>query len=143
MRAARRARAVIIHGGLLIGFAIPYCASPRLALSAHLTTLQSGLFLVAIALLWPRMGIGSASAKPIAHAVWLSCYALCIGQFVAALWGGSAVLPIAAAGRRAEPYVESIADGLIVGGSLVLTAACVAMLVSWGRSRIAAHSANH
>jgi hydroxylaminobenzene mutase len=46
--------------GLLNGFAIPASRSPRISLSAHLTGVQSGAFLLGLGLLWPRLGIATA-----------------------------------------------------------------------------------
>jgi hydroxylaminobenzene mutase len=40
---------LLFLAGLLTGLAIPVCRSPRLGLSAHLTGVQSGTFLLALA----------------------------------------------------------------------------------------------
>lgn len=49
--------------GLLIGAAIPKFTSPRLALSAHLTAVQSGTALLAIGWFWPQLTQGIPMLK--------------------------------------------------------------------------------
>lgn len=124
---------VLFTLGLLFGFAIPFCASPRLGLSAHLTMVQSGMFLIGVGLLWPRMGLAGVASRVLSQAVSLSLFALSLGQVLAAVWGGSSVLPIAAAGRRAAPVEEAIAGALIVGGSIGVAMTCLALVFLWRR----------
>src|SRR5262245_9526620 len=55
------ARQLCFHGvlllalGLLSGFSVPFVATPRIGLSAHLAGVQSGMLLVILGLLWPRL----------------------------------------------------------------------------------------
>ena len=41
------------------GFAIPYLAAPRLALSAHTLSALQAVLLLALGLVWPRLNLGS------------------------------------------------------------------------------------
>jgi hydroxylaminobenzene mutase len=111
--------------GLLIGAAIPKFTSPRLALSAHLTAVQSGTALLAIGWFWPQLVKGNAYADLLGHALWISFWMLSAGLTLAAAWGASKVLPIAGAGYAATPLRERVAAG-------VISVASVAMILTLG-----------
>lgn len=57
--------------GLLNGLAIPHLRSPRLGLSAHLTGVQSGTFLLAAGLLWARLAISEPWNAILGHVLWI------------------------------------------------------------------------
>src|ERR1700679_2449650 len=84
--------------GLLTGFAIPVCRSPRLGLSAHLTGVQSGTFMIALGLLWPRLTIAPAWGGLLAHGTWASLYMVWLSLLLAAIFGAGRGLPIAGQG---------------------------------------------
>lgn len=114
--------------GLLIGLAIPKFTSPRLALSAHVTALQSGTTLLALGWFWPQLTLGSALADLLGHALVVSFWMLCIGLALAAAWGANKVLPIAGAGYGATPVRERVTSGIIAIASVVMTLALGALL---------------
>lgn len=116
--------------GLLTGFAIPAARSPRLGLSAHLAGVQSGTFLIAIGLLWPRLDLGAWGA-PVGHALWLSLCAIWLSLLLAALFGAGRGLPIAGQGITTTRGKQAIVSVLLIGGSLVSTLAVAAMLIGW------------
>lgn len=116
--------------GLLTGFAIPAARSPRIGLSAHLTGTQSGTFLVAAGLLWPKLELGSWSA-PVGLALWLSLYAIWLSLVLAALFGAGRGLPIAGQGITTTKGRQAIVSVLLIGGSLVSALAVAAMLIGW------------
>ena len=70
--------------GLALGFFLKSCPNPRAALSAHLNAVQSGTFLIALALLWPKLAIWTRLAAPIGHATWIAFWALEVGMVIAA-----------------------------------------------------------
>jgi (hydroxyamino)benzene mutase len=115
--------------GLLIGAAIPKFTSPRLALSAHLTAVQSGTALLAIGWFWPQLAKGNAYADLLGHALWISFWMLSAGLTLAAAWGASKVLPIAGAGYAATPLRERVAAGVISVASVAMILALGALLV--------------
>ena len=49
---------LLILASLLLGAAIPLFASPRLALSTHLTGIQGGMLLMVLGLLWRKVELG-------------------------------------------------------------------------------------
>ena len=116
--------------GLLTGFAIPAARSPRLGLSAHLTGVQSGTFLIAMGLLWPHLDLGGWS-DVIAHALWLSLYALWISLVLAAVFGAGHGLPIAGQGITTTRGRQVVVSTLLIGGSIVSAVAVAAILVTW------------
>jgi hydroxylaminobenzene mutase len=70
--------------GLAIGFILKALPNPRAALSAHLNAVQSGTFLIALALLWSKLTIWSQVAGPLGHAIWMAFWAVEIGMVIAA-----------------------------------------------------------
>ena len=116
--------------GLLTGFAIPAARSPRIGLSAHLTGVQSGTFLIAVGSLWPKLDLGSWSA-PVGHALWLSLYAIWLSLLLAALFGAGRGLPMAGQGMTTTKGKQAIVSVLLIGGSLVSALAVAAMLIGW------------
>lgn len=115
--------------GLFIGAAIPKFTNPRLGLSAHLTAVQSGTALMAIAWFWAELNDGNDFATLIGHALWSSFWLLAIGQVLAAAWGASKALPMAGAGYSATAAKEAITWILVYGSSVVLMIALTVLLV--------------
>ncbi len=120
--------------GLLIGAAIPKFTSPRLALSAHLTAVQSGTALLAIGWFWPQRTHGNAYATILGQALWISFWALSAGLTLAAAWGASRVLPIAGAGYAATSLKERVAAFVISAASVSLILVLGALLAMSGMS---------
>lgn len=117
--------------GLFNGVLIPVGRSPRLGLSAHLTAVQSGTFLIAIGLFWPQMHLAPSWSAIIAHAMWISIYAIWISLLLAGLFGAGRGLPIAGQGIETTPIKQTIVSILLIGGSLGALVAVAAALVGW------------
>ena len=111
-----RAGVVLFLLGLLNGFAIPLGRSPRLGLSAHLTAVQSGTFLIAISLLWLHIDLPAGLAEPIANALWASLYMLWLALCLAGLFGAGYGLPIAGSGMVAKPAQQAIVSIFLIAG---------------------------
>ena len=116
--------------GLLTGFAIPALRSPRIGLSAHLTGVQSGTFLIACGLLWPRLSLGRWDGA-VGHTLWLSLYAVWLSLVLAGLFGAGRGLPIAGQGITTTTAKQAVVSVLLIGGSLAVLVAVAAMLVGW------------
>jgi hydroxylaminobenzene mutase len=116
--------------GLLTGFVIPMARSPRIGLSAHLTGVQSGTFLIAAGLLWPKLALGRWGDL-VGHALWMSLYAIWLSLVLAALWGAGRGLAIAGQGITTTKGKQSIVSLLLIGGSLASAVAVAAMLAMW------------
>jgi hydroxylaminobenzene mutase len=115
---------------LLIGFAIPVLANPRMGVEMHVTGLQSGMALWALGLMWQRVALPAGAERLAQILAVAGLYAIFISLLLAALWGTSRATPIAGAGHQASPLREAVVTVLLAGGSLA-TAAAVA-LVLWG-----------
>ena len=116
--------------GLLTGLAIPALRSPRIGLSAHLTGVQSGTFLIACGLLWPRLSLGSWSGA-VGHTLWVSLYAVWLSLLLAGFFGAGRGLPIAGQGITTTAMKQGVVSVLLIGGSLAVLVAVAAMLVGW------------
>jgi hydroxylaminobenzene mutase len=117
--------------GLINGFLIPVGRSPRLGLSAHLTGVQSGTFLIAVGLFWPQMHLAPAWSMPLAHATWISLYAVWFSLLLAGLFGAGRGLPIAGQGIETTRAKQTFVSILLIGGSLGIALAIAAMLIGW------------
>jgi (hydroxyamino)benzene mutase len=113
----------------LEGFAVPHLAVPSLGRSVHTLSAFSGVILVALGLLWPRLNLGTAASW---IAFWLfiySTFATLAGFVMAAVWGaGSSIIPLAAGTARGTDFQEaainvvmySAAPGVLVSLALIL-----------------------
>lgn len=117
--------------GLLNGFVIPVSRSPRLGLSAHLTGVQSGTFLIALGLFWPQLHLAPAWSAILAHATWISLYAVWLSLLLAGLFGAGRGLPIAGQGITTTPAKQMLVTVLLASGSLGILAAVGAALAGW------------
>ena len=117
--------------GLLNGFAIPRLRSPRLGLSAHLTGVQSGTFLIAVGLLWPKLALAPMWAGGLANTLWVSLYVLWLSLLLAGVFGAGHGLPIAGQGMTTSALKQRSVTLLLALGSLGCTGAVIAVLVLW------------
>src|SRR5262245_29799670 len=89
------------------GFAVPYFAAPNLGRSVHTLSGFTGVLLVALGLVWPRLKLASMPSR---LAFWLLIYsslATIAGFVISALLGaGGSIMPIAAAGARGSDAQE-------------------------------------
>lgn len=121
---------VLFLFGLLNGFAIPRLRSPRLGLSAHLTAVQSGMFLVVMGLLWPRIDPGSWSGA-LALLLIGGAFLLWLGILLSAILGTGEALPIAGQGHTGSQASRAIVATLLALGSIGLVAGTGGVLVAW------------
>jgi hydroxylaminobenzene mutase len=117
--------------GLMTGVAIPAVRGPRIALSAHVAAIESGLVLIALGLLGGHLALSPGWAAAIGHGMWISLYVLWIGLLAGAVFGTGRTLPLAGAGLRAEAWQEATAFALIGLGSIGSAAATAALLWQW------------
>jgi hydroxylaminobenzene mutase len=117
--------------GLLGGFAIPRLRSPRLGLSAHLTALQGGTFLIAVGLMWPRLTLGDMMSGLLANGLWVSIDLVWLSLLLAGVFGAGQGLSIAGQGMVTTAGRQRLVTLLLALGSLGCVAALAAMLVLW------------
>ncbi len=116
--------------GLLNGLLIPLGRSPRLMLSAHLTGVQSGTFLIAAGLLWPHIGFPANLSNSFGHLLWASLYALWLALLLAGLLGAGKGLPIAGGGIETRPPYQA-AVTVLLGASICGTVVATGAAVFW------------
>ena len=117
--------------GLATGFAIPAFRSSRIGLSAHLTGVQSGTFLIALGLMWPKIALWPSMSNLIGHAIWISLYMIYGSLVLAAAFGAGKDLPIAGGGISTTRAKQIAVTALMGSGSLAVLAAIAAVLIGW------------
>lgn len=122
---------LLFFAGLVAGFAVPACRSPRIGLSAHLAGVQSGTFLVAMGILWPHLALAPALSAAVGDALWISLYALFASLVLAAAFGAGRGLPIAGGGFTTTAGRQLAVSVLLIGGSLGTVAAVATLLLAW------------
>jgi hydroxylaminobenzene mutase len=114
--------AILFFLGLISGFAIPAMTNPRMGLSGHLEGVMNGTFLIVAGLAWSRLLLPDWLAR-------LALWSLIYGTFanwlfvtLAAIFGTSAMTPIASVDHTGSPWQESLVlFGLLsVGATMVI-----------------------
>ncbi|HAD15583.1 MAG TPA: hypothetical protein DCF81_01585 [Erythrobacter sp.] len=120
-----KAGVLLFTTGLFLGFILAKMRNPRLGLSAHLTTVQTGAILIALALFWQYLEVPAAWTAFLIYAVIVSSYVLTAGIALSGIFGASKALPIAGAGHSASKSRETIVALLIYSSSLVMALAFI------------------
>ncbi|KLD66136.1 hydroxylaminobenzene mutase [Dyella japonica DSM 16301] len=115
---------------LLVAFAIPVLANPRMGVAVHVAGLQSGMTLWAMGLMWQHLVLSEVAQRTAQFTATAGLYAIFASILLAAVWGASRALPIAGAGHQASRLREMAVTALIAGGSVAITVAV--LIVLWG-----------
>ncbi len=111
--------AVLFLLGLMQGGLIPYFLNTRMALSAHLAAVQSGMALMIVGLIWQLVDL-SDKAKRLALIFNIAgMYLVWLAITIAAIVGASKVLPIAGAGYSASASWEMVVEVIVTSGSVL------------------------
>ena len=115
----------------LQGLVIQNFAVPSLGRSAHTLSLSTGLVLLGIGLVWPRLTLGATATR---IAFWFLVYSLLVtilAFLLAAIWGaGNSVLPLAAGAAHGTALQENIIATVLV--STLPTGIVAFALILWG-----------
>jgi hydroxylaminobenzene mutase len=117
--------------GLLTGAAIPAMRSGRIGLSAHLAGVQSGTFLIAAGLVWPRLTLTGWWGELVGHGLWISLFALWLSLLLAGIFGAGRGLAIAGQGITTSAVKQRLVTVLLIAGSIGCVLAVVGMLIGW------------
>jgi hydroxylaminobenzene mutase len=113
------------------GFAVPYFAVPNLGRSVHTLSAFSGVLLLALGLVWPRLSLNTVAAQ---IAFWFLIYsdlATIVSFLLAAIWGaGNSIMPLAAGTAHGTHFQETAIA--IVAYSAAPTGIASFALVLWG-----------
>ena len=113
------------------GFAVPYFPIPNLGRSVHTLSAFTGVLLVSLGLVWPRLRLGVAVARLAFWLLLFSALATVAAFLLAALWGaGGSVIPIASGGERGSDLQESIIRAVIYPAAP--TGIVAFALILWG-----------
>jgi (hydroxyamino)benzene mutase len=116
--------------GLLVGFAVPFFANPRMGLTSHLEGIMNGMLLMLLGLLWPRLVLGARALQVTFVLAIYATFANWLATLLAAAWGAGRNMPIAAPQPTATLIQENIVDFLLISLAITLLVACG--LVLWG-----------
>jgi len=113
------------------GFAISAFPSPMLARSVHTLAGLSGVVLIALGLVWPRLRLGRAAATAAFWTLAYSTLATILIFVLAALWrAGATIIPLAAHGARGTPFQETTLQ--VLAYTAGPTALIAFSLILWG-----------
>lgn len=129
------AGATLFLVGLLQGAVVQSFTNPRMALSAHLTAMQSGMAMMIAGIIWTALDLNQAAAKLAKWAIIAGMFGLWLGLTAAAATGASRILPIAGAGHQAEATVETFVSFAVLGGSALMTLGWLLLVIGLIRSR--------
>ena len=127
---ARNERVLCVAGlalfllALLRGFFIPLFARSDAARAVHTTALESGTFLIAVGLLWPRLAFGPRPASVWGALLAASLYAITIGLTVGATYRVD--------DEHNHSVAASISMALNAGGGVGLIVALIAAALGFG-----------
>lgn len=115
------AGAILFLFGLLQGAVIQSFANPRMALSAHLTAVQSGMALMIAGVAWQAASLGQRVAATAKWAIIAGMFGLWVGLTLSAATGASNSLPIAGADYGASDLTETLVSTVVLGSSASMT----------------------
>jgi hydroxylaminobenzene mutase len=120
---------LLILLGFLSGLLIPILANPRMGLSSHIEGVMSGMLLILMGIIWPRLSLGDRAMKVTSLLLIYGAYANWANPLLAAAWAaGGSMMPMASMGLKGTPVQEmvigilsiSLALALLIGISHVL-----------------------
>jgi (hydroxyamino)benzene mutase len=123
------AGAILFLLGLLQGAVVQGFANPRMALSAHLTAVQSGMALMIAGAIWPALSLRSRTDTIARLSIIMGMYGLWIGLTLSAATGASATLPIAGAGYSADRFMENVVSSVVLSASGLMTMGWILFVV--------------
>ena len=130
------AGAVLFLLGLIQGAAVPYFVNPRMALSAHLTAVQSGTAIMVAGAVWGWTHLSPQWDLIGRWAIVVGMYGLWLALTLSAATGASDSLPIAGEGHSAGAAVEAMVSAAVAGSSAVLVAGWAVLTIGLIRGRV-------
>lgn len=118
---------VLFFLGLINGMILNKCRNPRVGLSAHLTAVQCGTFLVAIDALWPHFDLGAWS-DPIAIILSGGAFLLWAGILAGAIFERVVSFPIATGDSPVQRMHPLVAGSLGLGSLGLVVATAILIL---------------
>ena len=104
--------------GLIQGAFIPNFNNSRMALSAHLAAVQSGMAMVIFGLIWGMVNLKDGLLKIAYYTNILGMFLVWFAISLASIFGASRALPIAGQGFSASKIAETGVEIIVVTGSV-------------------------
>lgn len=147
MNVPDRSRSLLFAGFLLFLLAllgglaviVPGINNPRMALSAHLTGVMNGFFLILLGLSWERLRLASRSASLVYGLALYAAYANWVFNLLGSILGTGKMTPLVAGGRVGKPWQEALVNTGVV--TLALAVIVCLVLVVWALRKPAAATA--
>lgn len=104
---------------------------PVLGRSVHTLSALSGVLLLALGLLWPRLKLRAAASRVAFWSLVYSDLAIIAAFLLASIWGaGNTIMPLAASGARGTDFQETAIA--VVAYSAAPTGILSFALIFWG-----------
>jgi hydroxylaminobenzene mutase len=129
------AGALLFLIGLLQGAAVQSFLNPRMALSAHLTAVQSGMAMMIVGALWGSADLRATFSNIARWTIVIGMFGLWAGLTASAATGASKNLPIAGAGFSAARVTENLVSIAVLGGSVLMTIGWSIFVIELVRAR--------
>lgn len=123
---------VLFSLGIFTELLMRFLINPRMAYSAHLVALMSGILLMQLGIIWDQMKI-PARWTPLVFWLWVfATYTGWASMFVAAVFGTKRKTPLASEGmeRLAMIWQENLVDGIYVAFFIAISLTCLTAM--WG-----------
>ena len=114
------AGALLFLFGLLQGRVVDLFTNARMALSAHLTAVQSGTAMMVAGGIWSAVTLSSRLAAIARWGIAGGMFGLWLALTLSAATGASGALPMAGAGYSASPGMETLARAMVLASSAAM-----------------------
>ena len=121
-RSLALAGALLFLAGLLQGAVVDLFTNPRMALSAHLDAMQSGMAVMIAALFWHHARLSHHAERIARWTLATGMWGLWICLTLSAMTGASESLPMAGAGYSGGAIAESVVTALVLLSSAAIVA---------------------
>lgn len=111
---------VLFLFGILQGAVVQEFVNPRMALSAHLTAVQSGMAVTLAGILWPNVTLSAIMNAAARWSIIVGMYGLWFGLTLSAATGAGRGLPIAGKGFSTGPSAEAVVSVIVLSSSAVI-----------------------
>jgi (hydroxyamino)benzene mutase len=120
-RRLMRLGALLFLLGLFTGLLIPILANPRMGLSSHVEGVMSGILLIIMGLIWPRIRLSDGAMRVTGWLLIYGAFANWANPLLAAAWAaGGSMMPMASKGLKGTPVQEMVIGILSVSLALAL-----------------------
>lgn len=123
---------LIVFLALLEGGAIPVFLNPRMALSAHVGGLMTGMLVAIVGLAWPELRLDARTATLGFQTTVVAGYTNFLALVLAAIFGTSSMTPFAG-GEGGTPWQEALVSGTLIVGAVTILVMCVIVLLGLRR----------